>query len=577
MTAGRAGIGALFARQRLTILAFAAVFLVIAGKAAWLTLGVDPERRTAVVRKAHIPRPDIVDRNGILLAADMPFASVFAEPYRMIDVDEAVEKLTSVVPSLNAAKLRRLFSDKRRKFVWVLRKIGPDLEKRILDLGIPGIRVMKEKRRIYPMGRLAAHVVGFSNIDSKGLSGIERFLDGAGAIFTASLINPSGKDARPAQLALDVRVQHALRAELQRAMRKYKALGAGGLVMNVRTGEILAMVSLPDFNPNDPVKTGALKKDRLNRMTAGVYELGSVIKAVTFAMALDAGTARLDKSYDARFPLQIGRMKIHDYHAQRRWLTVPEIFIHSSNIGTARMALEVGIERHKAFLRKVGLFDKLRTELPEAARPLLPRRWTKVSSATAAFGHGFAVQPLQGATVIAALINGGKLIPPTFLKRDKDAAEVLSRRIISEDTSRKMRYLFRLNAIEGTARRAAAPGWRVGGKTGTAEKVINGRYSKDHRLTSFIGAFPMDDPKYLVMVMLDDPRPTAETRGFATSGWNAVPTAGRVVARIAPILGVKPKLDSEEAKKELARWRKINPDWNVPMAVAAKGAVSGAQ
>ncbi len=577
MTAGISRMQSLFSRQGVTILAFAAVFLVIAGKAAWLTLGASPERHTAVVRKAHIPRPDIVDRNGILLAADMPFASVFAEPYRMIDVDEAVEKLTSVVPSLNAAKLRRLFSNRRRKFVWVLRKIGPDLEKRILDLGIPGIRVMKEKRRVYPMGRLAAHVVGFSNIDSKGLSGIERFLDGAGAIFTASLINPSGKDARPAQLALDVRVQHALRSELQRAMHKYQAQGAGGLVMDIHTGEILAMVSLPDFNPNDPVRTGALKKDRLNRMTAGVYELGSVIKAVTFAMALDYGTARLDKSYDARFPLQIGRVKIHDYHAQRRWLTVPEIFIHSSNIGTARMALEVGLERHRAFLRKVGLFDKLRTELPEAARPLLPRRWTKVSSATAAFGHGFAVQPLQGATVIAALINGGKLIPPTFLKRDRDAAEVLARRIISEDTSRKMRYLFRLNAIEGTARRAAAPGWRVGGKTGTAEKVINGRYSKDHRLTSFIGAFPMDDPKYLVMVMLDDPRPTAETKGFATSGWNAVPTAGRVVARIAPILGVKPKLDTDEAKKELARWRKINPDWGMPRALAARRGVQTGQ
>ena len=544
-------------RVRFVLGLFAALFATVAMKAAWLMLVQDEPNQRVVVHRQSIPRPDIVDRNGTILAADVPRASIFAEPYRMANVDQALMALISVLPDLDIQKLRRRLSDKRRKFAWIARKVPPEVESRIVALAIPGIRVMKEKKRVYPMGRLTAHVVGFTDIDKRGLSGIERWLDTDGRLFMASRADASGEGALPVPLALDVRVQQALRAELASAMEKFRATAAGGLVMDVNTGEILALVSLPDFDPNDPGRREALKKNRLNRMTAGVYELGSVIKAVTFAMALEKGTARLDKSYDARFPLKIGRAKIKDYHAQRRWLTVPEIFIYSSNIGTARMALEVGLEEHWRFLQKVGLTRRLRAELPESARPLLPKRWSTIASVTASYGHGFAVQPLQGAQVVAALINGGYLMPPTFLKRDRETARAMARQIISEGTSRKMRHLFRLNAIEGTAKRAAVPGYRVGGKTGTAEKVINGKYSKDHRLTSFIGAFPMDDPKYLVLVMLDDPKPLPETHGFATSGWNAVPTAGKVIARIAPLLGIVPRLDSEEAKQELIRWRKL--------------------
>ena len=543
-------------RVRFVLGLFAVLYVAVALKAAWLMLLQDEPRRKVVVHKQSIPRPDIVDRRGNVLAADVPRASIFAEPYRMANVDQALMALMSVLPDLDVEKLRKRLSDKRRKFVWVARKVPREVESRIVALDIPGIRVMKEKKRVYPMGRLTAHVIGFTNIDRRGLSGIERWLDTGGRLFMASRAK-AGDEALPVQLSLDVRVQEAVRAELEAAKEKFKAIGAGGLVMDVNTGEVLALVSLPDFDPNDPNRKEALAKDRLNRMTAGVFELGSVIKAVTFAMALENGTAWLEKKYDARFPLKIGRAKIRDYHAQRRWLSVPEIFIYSSNIGTARMALEVGLQKHWAFLQKVGLTERLRTELPESAKPLLPRRWSTITSVTASFGHGFAVQPLQGAAVAAALINGGHLITPTFLKRDRETALAMSKRVISETTSRKMRYLFRLNAIEGTAKRAAAPGYRVGGKTGTAEKVINGRYSEDHRLTTFIGAFPMDDPKYLVLVMLDDPKPLPETHGFATSGWNAVPTAGKIIARIGPLLGVAPKLDTEEARKELIRWRRL--------------------
>jgi cell division protein FtsI (penicillin-binding protein 3) len=232
--------------------------------------------------------------------------------------------------------------------------------------------------------------------------------------------------------------------------------------------------------------------------------------------------------------------------AERRVLTVPEIFIHSSNIGTAKMALDVGTEKHQEFLRRVGLFDRLQTELPESAKPLLPRHWSKLATATAAFGHGFAVQPLQGVAVVCGLLNGGNMMTPTLLKRDRADAEAMANRIVSAETSEKMRYLFRLNVEEGTAANANVPGYRVGGKTGTAEKVVNGRYAKDKRLTSFIGAFPMDAPRYALLVMLDEPNATPETFGFATSGWNAVPTAGKIIERIAPILGVVPILSDKD-------------------------------
>jgi cell division protein FtsI (penicillin-binding protein 3) len=257
----------------------------------------------------------------------------------------------------------------------------------------------------------------------------------------------------------------------------------------------------------------------------------------------------LESRYDARFPLVIGRARISDFHAQRRVLTVPEIFVHSSNIGTAKMALDVGIEGHQAFLRKVGLFDRLRTELPEAAKPLLPQRWSKISTVTAAFGHGFAVQPLQGASVAAALLNGGRLIPPTFLKRDKDTANDLAVQVIKPETSAMMRYLFRLNVQEGTAGKADVPGFDIGGKTGTAEKVVNGRYTKDRRLTSFVGAFPMEKPRYVVLIMLDEPQPLPETYGFATAGWNAVPTTGKILTRLVSILDLEPHLTEAEIEK----------------------------
>lgn len=534
-------------RIRLIGVCFSAAFLAIAGQLVHLTIFPKPDDespRPAV--EDRLPRPDIIDRNGVLLATDVAVASIFADPAKIIDIDEAVELLTATMPDLNAADLRRKLTAAKR-FAWIKRQVSPEERDAVYNLGIPGVSYVNERRRVYPQGRLAGHVTGYVDLDNKGIAGIEQYLDGAGAIYTASLAEPAEHRSQPAETSIDIRVQAAMIEEIAAAIVQFSAIGGGGIVMNIKTGEILSLVSLPDFNPNQENKN--FSKAQQNRMTSGVYELGSVVKAVTFAMALDYGTATLESRFDARFPLVIGSARIDDFRAQRRVLTLPEVFTFSSNIGTARMALEVGTERHQEFLRRVGLFDRLQTELPESARPLLPRRWSKLATATAAFGHGFAVQPLQGAAVVAGLINGGAMITPTLLRRSEDEARPMARTIVKPATSETLRYLFRLNALQGSASKADVPGYRVGGKTGTAEKVVKGRYSTENRLTSFIGAFPMEDPQYLVLVMLDEPKATPDTHGFATAGWNAVPTAGRVIERIAPMLGIQPEFTPEDLEK----------------------------
>jgi cell division protein FtsI (penicillin-binding protein 3) len=338
-----------------------------------------------------------------------------------------------------------------------------------------------------------------------------------------------------------VRVQHALHDELVQARDKYKADAAAGIVLDVRTGEIVSMVSVPDYNPNNPRE--ALEPSRINRLTTGVYEMGSTFKALTIAMALDSGKVTLNSSFDARASLRYGHFNISDYHAQNRVLTVPEIFTYSSNVGAAKIALSMGVENHKAFLRKVGQLDRLRTELPESAEPIVPRNWGELNTVTIAFGHGLSVAPLQSVMGVAAILNGGWLIPPTFLKRTPAEARAIAKRVVKPETCIAMRYLMRLNAEKGTATKADVKGFYVGGKTGTAEKVINGHYNKHRLMTDFMAVMPADDPHYLLLIMLDEPKPIPETKGFATSGWNAAPVTAKVITRIAPLLGLEPRAD----------------------------------
>ncbi len=536
------------ARLGLAVLVFAVGYSVIAGRLVLFAAVPDSHlvRRSSAADAVATARPDILDRNGEILATDVRAPSLFGEPHRIIDVDEAVELLTAVMPDLDVAELRERLSSKRR-FVWLKREITPQQRAAIHRLGLPGIGFMSENKRVYPNGVGAAHVIGHVNIDNQGIAGIEKWLDRSGLADLHLAGLATDRLQKPVELSVDLRVQHAMRDELVKARDKFKAKAAAGLVIDPRSGEVISMVSVPDYDANNPRE--ALDPTRINRLTTGVFEMGSTFKALTLGMALDSGKISLRDSFDARSALQYGKHTIHDFHPQNRVLTVPEIFTYSSNIGTARMALKLGVEHHKAFLRKMGQLDRLRTELPESAEPLVPRRWGELNTVTIAFGHGLSVAPLQAMMGLGALMNGGYLIPPTFRKRTEQEAMALATRVVKPETSEKMRYLMRLNVEKGTASKAEVPGYYVGGKTGTAEKVVAGRYSKTKVLTSFTAVLPADQPRYIVLIMLDEPQPTPETHGYATSGWNAVPVGGAVIARIAPLLGLQPRFELPASDK----------------------------
>jgi cell division protein FtsI (penicillin-binding protein 3) len=528
------------ARVGLAILVFLIGYAVIAGRLIQLAAAPDSQTVRRTADAVSTSRPDILDRNGQILATDIKASSLFGEPRKIIDVDEAVELLTAVLPDLDAAELRERLSS-RKGFVWLKREITKKQQQEIHGLGIPGIGFLTENRRVYPNGAEVSHLIGHVNIDNQGIAGIEKWLDGRGLADLHMAGLAVDRMDKPVELAVDLRVQHAMRDELMAAREKFKAVAAAGLITDVRTGEIISMVSVPDYDPNNPKE--ANDPTRINRLTTGVYEMGSTFKALTIAMALDSGKVSLSSSFDARMPLRYGKFSIHDYHAQNRTLTVPEIFTYSSNIGTARSALAMGVEHHKWFLKKMGQLDRLRTELPESAEPLVPRRWGELNTVTIAFGHGLSVAPLQAVMGIGALMNGGMLIPPTFMKRSQAEAAKLATRVVKPETSEKMRYLMRLNTEKGTAGKADVKGYYVGGKTGTSEKVVGGRYSKSKLLNSFTAVLPADNPRYLLLIMLDEPKATPETHGYATSGWNAVPVGGAVISRIAPLLGMEPRFD----------------------------------
>jgi cell division protein FtsI (penicillin-binding protein 3) len=343
------------------------------------------------------------------------------------------------------------------------------------------------------------------------------------------------------QLSLDARVQFILHEELSRVVADFSAKGAAGIIMDVRTGEIVAMASLPDFDPNHPgaVNPAEAKERIFNKVTLGDYEMGSAFKIFNTAMTLDAGTATLTKSYDAINPIHIGRFTITDYHGKHRMLTVPEVFMYSSNIGSARMAMEAGAERQRAFLSRLGLLKPVPIEFDELSKPHYPAHWREVNVITIAYGHGIAVSPLHVATAVSAIVNGGILHPPTFLKLPPGTVPA-GERVISEKTSTQMRKLMRLVVEYGTAKLAAAPGYVVGGKTGTAEKNLGGHYQEKKLLSDFVAVFPMQDPRYLVLTLVDEPHGNKQSHGFATAGWTVVPATSRIIQRIAPILGVQP-------------------------------------
>jgi cell division protein FtsI (penicillin-binding protein 3) len=529
-------------RVGLLIFGFVAFYGVVGGRLVQYGM-TQPETVSSIAPADRLmaSRPDLLDRNGEVLATDIRTVSLFAEPHRIVDVDEAIEKLRTVLPDLDTrGTYQKLKSESR--FQWLRRQLTPKQQSQILALGIPGIGFRPEKRRFYPGGATASHVIGHVNIDNRGVAGMERYLDSQGLADLTALGMTSDQPLEPVKLSIDLRVQAIVREVVVGAIQKFEALGAGAVVINVHTGEILAMVSAPDYDPNHPAE-GA-KEGWLNRMSNGTFEMGSTFKSFTIAMGLDSGKVRIGDTFDARFPIRIGGFTIKDFHGKGRILSVPEIFQYSSNIGTAKIADTVGIEGHKEFLTRLGLLTKMQTELPEIAMPTQPRVWKKINSVTISFGHGVSTTPLQTAIAGAALVNGGKLIEPTFLPRTVAQADQVAKQVLQPGASKDMRFLFEWNGVNGSGRNARVEGFNVGGKTGTADKVVNGRYVHDKNFNAFLSAFPMDKPEYVVLSFIDEPK-TDKGNGAALAGSSAAPMVHDIITRSAAILGVKPKFGKD--------------------------------
>jgi cell division protein FtsI (penicillin-binding protein 3) len=500
-------------------------------------------------------RPEITDRNGEMLATDIDTVSLYAEPNRIIDADEAVEKLASVIPQLDWQDTYRKLRSKSA-FQWLRRQLTPRQQSDILALGVPGIGFRPEKRRFYPGGSTAAHILGHVNVDNRGLAGIERYLDQQGLLDLRATGLTDDAKLEPVRLSIDIRVQNIVHQVITNAVVNYQAQAAGAVVLDADTGEVVAMASVPDYDPNQPSRTlpdGSVDKEYekgwFNRMSNATFEMGSTFKSFTLAMGLDEGKIGLTSVIDASKPIRLGGFTIRDDHGKYRPLTVPEIFQYSSNIGTAGIASLVPLEDHQAFLTKLGLLTKMQTELPEVATPSEPRVWRKVHQATISFGHGVATTPLQTAVAGAALVNGGRLIEPTFFPRTREQADAVGQQVIAARTSADMRYLFHWNGVKGSGRSAQVPGYNVGGKTGTADKVENGRYAAHLNFNAFLAAFPIDKPRYVVLTIIDAPL-TGE-KGGRLAAYTAAPMARMIVSRSAPLLGVKPRFGDINGQPQL--------------------------
>jgi cell division protein FtsI (penicillin-binding protein 3) len=530
------------ARQRLVVASalFAMVFCAVALRMAYVSLlrdSAEPTQRVAARGGAiQSERADIVDRNGVTLATSVPVMSAFANPHLLLDPQDAARKIVSALPEFKYEDMKeRLEADK--SFVWIKHGLSPREHFLVNRLGIPGLEFQAEERRIYPQGTTGAHIVGYASIDNAGLAGVERYFD------------QRLQSGEAVQLSIDLRLQRMVEDELAKAVKKFSAIGATAIVMDVTNGEVLAMASLPTYDAN---KAKTITNEALfNRATLGVYEQGSTFKIFNTAMALDSGKVTMQSVFDATSPIKIDRFTINDDHPQRRPLTVPEIFTYSSNIGSAKMAADViGPEAQRAFFDKIGFLKPLTSQLPELAAPLWPRHWVRINTMTIAFGHGISVTPLHLATGSAAMVNGGVLYQPSFVKRS--AASDPGKRVIQAKTSQFMRQLLRLNVIQGTGKNADVKNYEVGGKTGTAEKPSRGGYRQKALISSFVGMFPMSEPKFLVVVSLDEPHGIAETGGYATGGMVSAPSVKAIIENIIALYGILPGDWSNQTPLEVA-------------------------
>lgn len=517
----------------LALALFAACFSLVGARLVELAIvGGDRGPRLAAADEPDpIHRPDIVDRNGEVMATDIVTASLYADGRAIVDPQDTARQLASVLPDINPEDVAEKL-ESGRAFIWLKRDLTPKQQYAVHYLGLPGLGFRREQKRVYPNGHTSSHVLGTVDLDNRGTAGMERYIDKALQLGKG---DDGAPRAQPVVLSTDMRVQFALRDELEKAQKEFSAKAAVGIIMDAYTGEVVAMTSLPDFDPNDPMVVS--DDARFNRATLGVYELGSVFKAVTLAAALDSGKVHIDTKLDATQPIHYARFTIHDYHAENRWLSLPEVFMYSSNIGTAKIALDLGTDAYRGYLARFGLLSRPNIELPEAGEPLVPARWSELSTITASFGQGIAVTPIQVVAALSAIVNGGMKVTPTFLHHE--TAQV-GPRLISQEVSTEMRALLRLVVTDGTGKKADVPGYPVMGKTGTAEKAVGGGYAKHKLISSFLSAFPANNPRYTMLIMFDEPQGSKATYGFATAGWNAAPVTARVVTRVAPLLGLQP-------------------------------------
>lgn len=519
-------------QQRLMVVMLLLLFGVMAVtvRIGWLTMMTGGEAYAASTDANIPPRADIVDRNGVTLARTIDAWSIAVHPDRIIsDPQELAANLHDLMPERSTEEYVEILTSDR-SFSYLRRRALPELVAQVNALGEPAMEYLREPERLYPQTNLAAHVLGWVNLDGQGVTGME-------AVLEERLMDPAQR-TEPVALSIDSRVQAAVQIELATAMRRFNAIGAAGIVLDANTGELLALTSLPNFNPNAANQSS--DRARFNQATMGFYELGSTFKPITMAAAIEEGVVTdISRRYNAEEPLEVGRFTINDDHPQRRYLNVPETLVHSSNIVTARIADELGAERMQAVFRDLHFDDPVEFELPVRGRPIWPDYWARTTIMTAGYGHGIAVTPLHLANSYAALVNGGIYRPLTLMRLSPNEVPE-GERVFSEETSDQMRGLLRLIVQEGTGRNADAEGYRVGGKTGTAEKAGGGGYRRNALVTTFAAAFPMDDPQYVVVVMLDEPRGDAGTGGASSAGWTAAPVVRRVVSRIGPLLGVIP-------------------------------------
>lgn len=512
--------------------AFSFAFLILAFGAARAAL-FSGNGHTAMGPVAAAERADLVDRNGLLIAANLTHYKLYIDPDEVWEPAETRRALMGVLPKVSAERLRKAIEGDRRAFV--VGGLTPQERQRVHDLALPGIQFEEEDRRAYPLGTSAAHLVGFTDAGGKGLSGIERALDAE--------IRQAGRDGKPVALSIDLRVQAALEDELQHAAVDQGARGAVGIVTDVRTGEVLGMASYPTFDPN---RAGRASEDaRLNRATQAIYEMGSTFKVFTLATALDTGAATRTSTFDVAAPLDLGGRIVHDHDAGASRVTLEEVFIHSSNIGTSKLALMMGAPTVTRYFEAFGLFQPGDVEVA-SSWPIKPRRWDRNTLASVSFGQAISVSPLALAQAMGAILNGGRMVPLTIRRLDPGAAPE-GKRVITEATSRNMLDLMRLNVVRGTGSKANAAGLRVGGKTGSAQKIVNGRYAATTLVSSFAAVFPTDGPmdrdRYFVLILIDEPHGSAASGGARTGGWTAAPAVGRVIDRIAPFLGVRRAAD----------------------------------